>query len=82
MDYDPYTDAVMRDPNKAIEALKEVAKQFQGREIGQALRGLLRQGRGGPAPEASSEQPIDPQTQQPARKGGNGLQMLEQLLKK
>ena len=76
----PDMDAVMRDPNKAIEAVNAVAKQLGGKDIGQVLRGLMKRG-------APGDQPVDPATGQPGSqaggKGGNGgLQLLEQLLKK
>lgn len=47
----PDLGGVLKDPNKAVETIKEIGKQFKGKDTKEVLRGLFGGGGGGGAPQ-------------------------------
>jgi AsmA protein len=76
IDYTPDLKGIFSDPNKAVETIKEIGKQFKGQNAGEALKSLLGSGKAQPVP--AGQQPGTTGTTQPKP---NAKQLLDQFLK-
>lgn len=47
LDYTPELGGILKDPNKALDAVKEIGKQFKGKDAGEIVKGLLGGNKGG-----------------------------------
>ena len=78
LEYTPDLKGIFADPNKAVDTLKEIGKQFKGQNAGDALKSILG---GGKAPAATAgQQPGATGTTQPQPKP-SAKQLLDQFLK-
>ena len=78
IDYTPDLKGIFSDPNKAVETIKEIGKQFKGQNAGDALKSLLGGGKTTAAP--AGQQPGATGTAQPQPKP-SAKQLLDQFLK-
>ncbi len=76
LDYTPDLKGIFSDPNKAVDTIKEIGKQFKGQSAGEALKSLLGGGKAQPVP--AGQQPGTTGTTQPKP---TAKQLLDQFLK-
>ena len=78
IDYTPDLKGIFSDPNKAVDTIKEIGKQFKGQNAGDALKSILG---GGKPPAQQPGTTGTTGTSQPAQKP-NAKQLLDQFLNK
>lgn len=76
-DFSPDLQGIMKDPNKALDAVKEIGKQFKSKDANEIMRGLF--GSKESAKEPGAEQPGT--QQEGAQQQSNRKSLLDQLLK-
>ncbi len=74
LDYTPDLKGIFSDPNKTVETIKQIGKQFKGQNASEALKNLL----GGT--KANAQQPDTTGSTQPQQKP-NAKDLLDQFLK-
>ena len=82
LDYTPDLKGIFADPNKAVDTIKEIGKQFKGQNAGDALKSILGGGKAPATAPAPAGQPPAGGTATPAPAAKpTAKQLLDQFLK-